>query len=146
MVDTHAVECTLVPNTKCKCSLWKHFSLQKRKTAELMLMLLCHINSAIPWSNLWEAPQTCQCTWSATISYCCWDHLWGTNKRPTCLSASVSTLVWTEILAHVPVHILYRYAAVAGVYLAAEFTETHTGRSSRDIHDHSKHCHPSHSN
>ena len=76
----------------------------------------------------------------------CLDHLWGTNKRPTHLSTSVSTPVWTEILVHVPVHILYRSAAVAGVYLAAEFTEIHAGRSSRDIHDHSKHCHPSHSN
>ena len=40
----------------------------KRETAKLMLMLL-YLNSAIPLSNLREASQTCQSTWSATIPY-----------------------------------------------------------------------------
>ena len=62
--DTREIEYTLVPNTKGKPDLWKHFNLyaSERQTAELMLMLL-YVNSAnidIPLSNLLEAPKTHQ--------------------------------------------------------------------------------------
>ena len=32
MADAREIEYTLVPNTKGKLDLWKHFSLRKRKT------------------------------------------------------------------------------------------------------------------
>ena len=57
-------------------------------TVELMRML--YVNTAIPLSNLREAPLTCQHVGNATIPYCCLGHLWGTNGRPTRLSVSVS--------------------------------------------------------
>ena len=90
IVDAHKIEYTLVPSSKGKSDLWKHFNLHKQKMmAKLMLMLL-YVHSAILWSNLWEAHQTCQCIWSATIPKCCLGHLLGTNERLTHLSASVN--------------------------------------------------------
>ena len=99
--QTHEIEYILVPNTKGNqiCGNDSVY-VSKRQVTKLMLMILL--------SNLREAPQTCQLIWSATISYCCLDHLQGTNRRLTCFSASVSTLVfWTgidlKILVHAPV-------------------------------------------
>ena len=62
MADTHEIEYVLVPNTKGKSDLWKHFSMHTQKKADDLIdadVAVC-INGAIQLSNLQEAPQTCQ--------------------------------------------------------------------------------------
>ena len=65
MADTHEIEYTLVPNTKGKSDLWKHFNLQKRKTDGGMDADVCkQCNSArckacrmlLKHVNAYEAP------------------------------------------------------------------------------------------
>ena len=98
--QTHEIEYILVPNTKGNqiCGNDSVY-VSKRQVTKLMLMILL--------SNLREAPQTCQLIWSATISYCCLDHLWGTNGRPTRLSAAVGIPV-----TYTGMDIKYRYACL----------------------------------
>ena len=76
------------------CLYWYTVYIGERQTAILKLMLL-YVNSAVPLSDLQEAPQTCQHICSATaIPYCCLVQQWGTNGCLTNLSASVSIPVF----------------------------------------------------
>ena len=50
MVDTPEIEYTLVPNTKEKSDLWKHFNLHERKTdgwIDAAVVVCKHCNSVV---------------------------------------------------------------------------------------------------
>ena len=94
MANTLDIEYILVPNTKGKSDLWKHFNLCKLMTdswADADVTACKQCNSTV---NLREAPKTCQHIWITTIPYRCLGNLWGTNRRPTHLSALVGILVF----------------------------------------------------
>ena len=115
MADTCEIEHTLVPNTKGKSDLWKHFNLCKWKTSgriDAMLHACSYVNCAVPLSDLREASQTCQCIRSATIPYYRFDHLWRTNGRRTYLSASVGVSVF-----YTRMDIKYRFVFYTGTQL-----------------------------
>ena len=67
MMDTCEIEYTLVPDTKEKSDLWKHFNLREQKTDGRLILMLLYVNSAISLSDVWEAPQTFNSRWSVEL-------------------------------------------------------------------------------
>lgn len=57
--------------------------------------------------NFQGAPQTCQCIWSTAIPYRCLGHLFGTNGRPTRLSAGVDIPVFNILYTRVCVSVYF---------------------------------------
>ena len=104
LADTRKIEYTLVPNTKGKSDLWKHFNLLKRKTDGRIDTDVAEGKQCNSMSNV------------AIIPYYCLGRLWdpGTNGRPTRLTASVGISVFYTVF-YTGMDIKYRHTAMDGV-------------------------------
>ena len=80
--NSREIQLSQIPKENQMCG---NASMYVSKRQTLMLILL-YVNSAVPLSNLREAPQTWQRIRNATGPYFCLGHLWGTNGRSTCLT------------------------------------------------------------